>query len=104
MKRSHLTLTIAVWCISAACFLVVAGYAQYQPRPVDNGQQYWNNYWKFHNQQYRPQQSAAASYPRVSGYNPAPAQKPFSNYRPAPNAYQQYWPLMVYPNTFGGYY
>jgi hypothetical protein len=85
-----------------------AVWAQYPGPPVDNGQQYWQNYWRFHNRQYAPasRQSVPPQYGRVGGYYPAaaPVQKPFSNYRPEPTAFEKYWPLMVYPNSFGGYY
>jgi hypothetical protein len=108
MKRTLLKLTVAVWCITSAWSMGVPVRAQYSGFPVDNGQQYWQNYWRSQNQRpaaARPQ-TAPAGFQRYGGYYPtAPTpQKPFSNYQPAPNAYQQYWPLMVYPNSFGGYF
>jgi hypothetical protein len=108
MRRTLLRLTVAVSCITAACSLLVPLRAQYSSFPVDNGQQYWQNYWNTQRQRTAParQSSQAAGFQRTGGYYPTrpTPQKPFSNYQPAPNAYQQYWPLMVYPNTFGGYF
>lgn len=101
--------------IALACLLAVLGWgagaqAQYSGVRIDNGQQYWNNYRQ--QQAMRkpamPPQSRAATLGNTGGYYstlPAqPAQKPFADVRPAPNAFHSYWPLMVYPNNGLGYW
>jgi hypothetical protein len=103
MKPANSAFVLAVCGALAAGALASLAIAQYQGIRVDNGQQYWNNYWKAQSQ--RPMQSQYGAARIGSPYSAAPTpQKPFSNYRPAPNAFQNYWPLMVYPNSFGSYF
>ena len=54
----------------------------------------------------RTSRRSAATFGNTGGYYSTnrPPQKPFADYRPAPTAYQQYWPLMVFPNNGPGYW
>lgn len=107
--RSHLQLTLAFVAVLIISLLGTAAPAQFPTAPVDDGQQYWRNYWRWHNQRYAPayQQQAASTYASLGHYYPTThsPQKPFTGLQPAPTAYERYWPLMVYPDmTFGYWY
>ena len=111
-----------VLCLLASSTVVLAQYQNYRGVPLDNGQQYWQDHWQWHNQQYASQprssttpptgpQSAtpAASgtpYQDLHSYyrQPTRTEAPFSNVRPAPSAYDLYWPLMLSPGWNYGYF
>ena len=85
-----------------------AAQPPYPTAPVDDGQQYWSNYWRWHNQKYAPayRQQVASTYASLGHYYPTTPrhQKPFAGVQPAPTAYERYWPLMLYPDTTFGYW